>query len=85
MEQLTLRRAQTARFVSRLGHRLWLPPNGNASSAVYTTKKQGLGLGLSICRSIITAHLGPVVGENSAAGGRSNRRLEVTDGTCVRS
>jgi PAS domain S-box-containing protein len=35
----------------------------------YTTKKHGLGLGLPICRSIVTAHKGRLWAENGAARG----------------
>jgi C4-dicarboxylate-specific signal transduction histidine kinase len=35
----------------------------------FTTKQHGIGLGLPISRSIVTAHRGEVWAENSAEGG----------------
>jgi len=35
----------------------------------YTTKPSGMGMGLSISRTIIAAHQGHITAENNAAGG----------------
>jgi PAS domain S-box-containing protein len=37
----------------------------------YTTKERGMGLGLSICRNIISAHHGQLWAQNEAGGGAS--------------
>jgi C4-dicarboxylate-specific signal transduction histidine kinase len=46
----------------------------------YTTKKDGLGLGLPICRSIATAHQGRLWAEPNAAGQGTTLHLELPAG-----
>ena len=48
-----------------------LPPRAQERlfEPFFTTKPLGIGLGLSICKSIITAHRGELTGETAPAGG----------------
>jgi signal transduction histidine kinase len=50
-----------------------IPPDklGQVFDPFFTTKDQGMGIGLSIARTIILAHKGNIWAENQSAGGAS--------------
>jgi signal transduction histidine kinase len=55
--------------VSDTGVGLPTEPNNRLFEPFYTTKQNGLGLGLAISRTIATAHDGRLWGENNSTGG----------------
>lgn len=61
-----------------------LPPDmGRIFQPFYTTKKDGLGLGLPICRSIATAHNGRLWAVANATAGRSPAATNTGQGTTL--
>jgi signal transduction histidine kinase len=59
--------------VSDTGH--GIPPEllSRIFEPFYTTKESGMGMGLSICRTIVNAHRGALMAENRPEGGATFR------------
>jgi PAS domain S-box-containing protein len=55
--------------ISDCGHGIWAGHEERIFDPFFTTKQRGLGLGLSVCRSIVKAHAGRLWGENNSARG----------------
>ena len=53
------------------GPRIALKDLGHIFEPLYTTKREGLGMGLAIVRTIVNAHGGAVGAENNPPGGAS--------------
>jgi two-component system sensor kinase FixL len=59
--------------VTDTGHGIEEGDRNRLFQSFFTTKEHGVGLGLSICRSIVEAHGGTIVGENNSHGGATFR------------
>ncbi len=55
--------------VSDTGHGIAADHEPKLFESFFTTKRHGLGLGLSICRSIVDAHGGRIAAQNNGGGG----------------
>ena len=55
--------------ISDCGQGIWAGHEERIFDAFFTTKQHGLGLGLSVCRSIVKAHAGRLSAENNPSGG----------------
>jgi two-component system, LuxR family, sensor kinase FixL len=55
--------------ISDRGHGIWPGHEERIFETFFTTKERGLGLGLSVCRSIATAHAGRLWAENNPTRG----------------
>jgi PAS domain S-box-containing protein len=64
-----VRKDQAELAVHDTGHGISLENSARLFDSFFTTKKEGMGLGLAIARSIIEAHRGSIRAENSPAGG----------------
>lgn len=62
-----------------------VPPDrlGQVFDSFFTTKDTGLGMGLSICRSLIEAHQGRIWAENIAQGARFAFSLPTSDQAAI--
>jgi len=55
--------------ISDCGQGIWAGHEERIFDSFFTTKEHGLGLGLSVCRSIVKAHAGRLWAENNPTGG----------------
>ena len=69
---LSVQRVEGGKFeigVSDAGHGIEQQSRGRLFESFFTTKPKGLGLGLSIARTIVEAHDGSIRAENNPSGG----------------